>query len=156
MHASLDNNHAAAAGTSFFAPHAPLRARFFASFEFVLITLMLTLFTRVGLPPLIVGLPEEYLTGEQGDPFFLQLFYYGCYLTVAALIFRYMLQVGTMLFARPVLLVYIGYIFGNNLDKVLDVVVQIQGYLVAGIVIIIAGYVIWKKQRTKKTTSPEA
>ena len=117
MHASLDNNHAAAAGTSFFAPHAPLRARFFASFEFVLITLMLTLFTRVGLPPLIVGLPEEYLTGEQGDPFFLQLFYYGCYLTVAALIFRYMLQVGTMLFARPVLLVYIGYILALSLTS---------------------------------------
>lgn len=48
--------------------------------------------------------------------------------------------------------VYVGYIFGNNLDKVLEVAMEVQGFIIAAVVLLIAGYFIWKKRKKRATT----
>jgi exopolysaccharide production protein ExoQ len=103
--------------TSIFAPRTSQRRPFFAGLEFALVALLLCVFTRVALPSLAVGIPEEFFSGTQGDGFFLQLFYYGCYMLSIVLMARYMMPMAALLFARPVMLIFIGYIIALSLTS---------------------------------------
>ena len=43
--------------------------------------------------------------------------------------------------------IYFGYIFGNNVDELLAAAQKVQIYLIAGVVVAIAGYIWWKVRK---------
>jgi len=54
--------------------------------------------------------------------------------------------------------IVVGWYFGHNIHSALAAVKEVEGYILAGLVVLIVGYVIWKRHRTlliaRKSSTP--